>query len=133
MISPKTPIVSLFSILLSCAAAVTLGGCFQSAAEGAVVGGTIGAGTGAIIGSPSGNAGYGAAIGGTAGAVTGAVIGSGKDATKKTSEKEQQDFMRRQAEAMRKQQDELDDLRRQRYHDDYLRQQYGVDEAERAE
>jgi|694.fasta_scaffold78080_2 osmotically inducible lipoprotein OsmB len=123
----------LRSTFLTVAAALLIAGCFQSPTEGAVVGGAIGAGTGAAIGSASGNAGYGAAIGGTAGAVAGAAIGSGKDDTKKASEKEQQDFMRRQAEAMQKQQDELDDLRRQRYHDEYLRQEYEVGEAERAE
>ena len=42
--------------------------------------------------------------------------------------KEQEQFMKDQAAAMQKQQDELDDLRRQRYQDGYLRQRYDVDE-----
>ena len=46
----------------------------------------------------------------------------------KASVKEQEQFMKDQAAAMQKQQDELDDLRRQRYHDGYLRQRYDVDE-----
>lgn len=41
--------------------------------------------------------------------------------------KEQDAFMVRQAEAMKKQQQELDDLKRQRYHDGYLRERYDVD------
>ena len=128
----KSPF-SLRSAFLPVAAALLIAGCSQSSTEGAVVGGAIGAGTGAAIGSASGNAGWGAAVGATSGAVAGAAIGSGKDDTKKASEKEQENFMRRQAEAMQKQQEELDDLRRQRYHDEYLRQEYDVGEAERAE
>jgi uncharacterized protein YcfJ len=45
-------------------------------AGGALAGGAIGAGTGAIIGSASGHAGEGALIGGTIGAATGAIVGN---------------------------------------------------------
>ena len=48
-------------------------------AVGAVAGGAIGAGTGAIIGSTSGNAGEGALIGGAIGALSGAIIGNSID------------------------------------------------------
>ncbi len=45
------------------------------AAEGAVLGGALGAGTGAIIGHQSGHGGEGAAIGAGLGALTGAIMG----------------------------------------------------------
>lgn len=102
-------------------------GCSQSTAEGAAIGGAVGAGTGALVGSASGHAGEGAALGATTGALGGAVIGasSDKNDAKKATEKEQKQFMELQAEKMRKQQDELDDLRRQRYHDAYFSDRYG--------
>jgi hypothetical protein len=48
-------------------------------ASGALVGGGLGAATGAIIGSATGHAGTGALIGGGLGAVTGGVIGHAMD------------------------------------------------------
>jgi hypothetical protein len=48
-------------------------------AGGALAGGAIGAGSGAIIGSASGHAGEGALIGGAIGAVTGGLIGHSMD------------------------------------------------------
>ena len=50
-------------------------------ATGALAGGAIGAGTGAIIGSQSRHAGEGALIGGAIGALTGGLIGHGIDST----------------------------------------------------
>ncbi|MBI4830519.1 MAG: cell envelope biogenesis protein OmpA [Candidatus Lindowbacteria bacterium] len=47
--------------------------------QGAVAGGAIGAGTGAIIGHQSGHTGEGAVIGGAIGAVSGGLIGHGID------------------------------------------------------
>ena len=48
-------------------------------ATGALAGGALGAGTGALIGSMKGQAGAGAAIGGLLGAVAGGLIGHGMD------------------------------------------------------
>lgn len=48
-------------------------------ATGALAGGALGAGTGAIIGSQSGHAGEGALIGGALGALTGGIIGRSMD------------------------------------------------------
>ncbi len=61
--------------------AATLGlGCeTTSTQEGAVVGGMLGAGTGAIIGHQTGHQGEGALIGAAAGALTGALIGDQVD------------------------------------------------------
>jgi len=47
--------------------------------DGAVVGGLLGAGAGAIIGNQSGHAGEGALIGAGAGALTGALVGDHVD------------------------------------------------------
>ena len=62
------------SVLLIFALAA-LTGC-TTTQKGTVVGGAVGAGTGAIIGHQSGNAGTGALIGGAAGAIGGALIGN---------------------------------------------------------
>jgi osmotically inducible lipoprotein OsmB len=51
---------------------LALAACGQTPGERAVSGGLLGAGTGAAVGSFSGNAGAGALIGGAAGAVGGA-------------------------------------------------------------
>lgn len=48
-------------------------------ASGALIGGALGAGTGAIIGSHGGHAGSGAVIGGALGALTGGIIGNAMD------------------------------------------------------
>lgn len=67
------------------ATALTLTGCqtpdgrTDRAATGALAGGAIGAGTGAIIGSASHHAGAGAIIGGVVGALTGTIIGGAMD------------------------------------------------------
>lgn len=47
--------------------------------DGAVVGGALGAGAGAIIGNQSGHTGEGALIGAAAGALTGAIVGDQVD------------------------------------------------------
>jgi len=49
--------------------------------QGAVVGGLVGAGTGAVVGHALGNTGAGAAIGAGVGALTGAAIGNSQDQT----------------------------------------------------
>lgn len=67
----------VFAITL--AALVVTAGCATRAQEGALIGGAVGAGAGALIGNQSGHAGEGALIGGAAGAVGGAVIGNQTD------------------------------------------------------
>jgi uncharacterized protein YcfJ len=47
--------------------------------RGAIIGGAVGAGTGAIIGHQSGHAGTGALIGGASGALIGGAVGKNKD------------------------------------------------------
>jgi YMGG-like Gly-zipper len=64
-------------------AAITLSNCSgptgPDTQRGAVVGGLLGAGAGAIIGNQSGHAGEGALIGAGAGALGGAAIGNARD------------------------------------------------------
>lgn len=61
--------------------AAALAGCatMTPTQGGALTGGAIGAGTGALIGSTSGHAGEGALIGAGVGALSGALIGDGID------------------------------------------------------
>ena len=57
-------------------------GCDSDAGNGALIGGGVGAGTGAIIGHQSGKTGQGALIGGAIGAGTGYLIGNAQDKKK---------------------------------------------------
>jgi hypothetical protein len=57
-----------------------LGGCYSHAASGAVGGGLLGAGAGALIGHAAGDSGAGALIGAGAGAALGGLLGNALDA-----------------------------------------------------
>lgn len=75
------------------ASSLVLAGCGTTTGDRTVSGGLLGAGTGALIGSLSGDAGKGAIIGGLAGATLGALtdpcdIDLGKPPWKNRSEKE---------------------------------------------
>jgi len=68
------------SLLISfCLALTSCSAKFGNLEKGALAGATLGAGTGAIIGSQSGNAGPGVAIGAGLGALAGAVLGQRVD------------------------------------------------------
>jgi outer membrane lipoprotein SlyB len=67
------------ALLIVAAGCYTPEGREDRTATGALAGGAIGAGTGAIIGSQSGHAGTGALIGGMIGALTGGIIGNAMD------------------------------------------------------
>ncbi len=71
-----------FLSLSALATVLTMSGCAMDdhTGQGALFGGALGAGTGAIIGHAAGNTGAGAAIGAGVGALTGASIGSERDA-----------------------------------------------------
>ncbi len=76
---PMKPIV--FFTLSALAAVLASAGCAtDNTSQGALFGGALGAGTGAIIGHAAGNTGAGAAIGAGVGALSGAAISSEKDA-----------------------------------------------------
>ena len=84
----------------------------NSTGKGALAGGAIGAGTGAIIGNQTGHPGAGVAIGGGIGAVTGALIGNtmdSQDADRARVEEQQ----RRQQQEINRQRQEIDRLKRQ--------------------
>lgn len=121
----RSPILILKTVALVCL--ISTGGCGTRNAgltTGAIAGTAIGAGTGAAIGNQSGNAGTGAAIGGATGAAIGAVVGSELD--KPSPETKVEDAMiAKQKKLIAEQQRELDDLRRQKFHDDYFRDRYG--------
>ena len=68
----------LMAVVLA-AGALAAGGCATKTGTGALAGGGIGAGVGALVGHATGNAGAGAAIGGALGAGTGALIGGAAD------------------------------------------------------
>ena len=73
-----------FKQLFSAAAGLLLAGVIgcsdlSTTQKGALTGGAVGAGTGAIIGNQSGHPGAGTAIGAGVGAITGGLIGRGID------------------------------------------------------
>lgn len=66
------------------AAALLVAGCNTTPTQdGAILGGALGAGTGAIIGHQSGHQGEGALIGAGVGAITGALVGDQVDERRK--------------------------------------------------
>jgi uncharacterized protein YcfJ len=68
--------------ILALAGAFALSSCADqgpNTQRGAVTGGLLGAGAGAIIGNQSGHAGQGALIGGASGALIGGAYGKSKD------------------------------------------------------
>ena len=74
---------STFLAFVTAITAMTLSNCAAPAGpntqKGAVAGGLLGAGAGAIIGHQSGHAGEGALIGAAAGGTAGAVYGNSRD------------------------------------------------------
>ena len=101
--------------------AILLGGCAAPLSErekGALGGGALGAGAGAIIGSAMGDhrAGKGALIGGALGALGGAAVGD-----QMQGQRQRQDVQASEVEQQRleieRQRRELEDLRRDRYGD----------------
>ena len=75
----RQTVVATAAAMLIVAGCTTPEGQPDRTATGALTGGAIGAGTGAIIGSASGRAGAGALIGGAIGALTGGIIGNAMD------------------------------------------------------
>ena len=65
---------------------------------GALGGGALGAGAGALIGNQSGNAGAGAAIGGALGVLGGAVVGDQLEAQDQRTTAQEEELARQRAE-----------------------------------
>ncbi len=68
-------------VLLTCGCAS-----MNNTERGALGGGAVGAGAGALIGSTTGNAGAGALIGGAGGALLGGLVGNSADKTERRAE-----------------------------------------------
>ena len=116
-----SPLVALLSVI-----AISSVGCVPRnnyTTTGAVAGTVVGGGAGAAIGSASGNTGTGAAVGAAVGALSGAAIGDVRDDAEDAT-KQQDAFIKRQELERQKQEPELQDLRRQKYHDDYFKSRY---------
>ena len=97
------------------ALAVIVSGCSQPLStreKGTLVGGGLGAATGAIIGAAVGNPGAGAAIGGALGAGTGALVGDQLQ-KRDVQEAEQQHELDRQEREIERQRTELKRLEHQ--------------------
>ena len=80
--------------------------------KGAIAGGAIGTGLGAIVGHAVGSTGAGMAIGGGAGLLTGGLIGDSLDSQDQAT-KAQEEKLRRQDQELRRQRRELDELKKQ--------------------
>jgi osmotically inducible lipoprotein OsmB len=77
----KRNIASMIALFVALSAAITIIGCATTPVQqGALMGGALGAGAGAIIGNQvHGQGGSGALIGAAAGALTGAIVGDQVD------------------------------------------------------
>src|SRR6266851_8965021 len=101
-------LVMLISILV-------LGGCSQPLStreKGTLVGGGLGAASGAIIGSAVGSPGAGAAIGGAMGALSGGLIGDQLQGLKYRAARQQSQISRQNRELQRQRRD-IEKLKRQ--------------------
>ncbi len=98
----RIALVLLVTVTFLTACEETKGVLGDKRTQGALLGGAIGAGTGAIIGSQTGHTGAGTAIGAGIGALTGALIGH-------VLEKQEQELKRIEAESYRRDQ-ELQDM-----------------------
>ncbi|MEA2625771.1 MAG: Glycine zipper [Candidatus Binatota bacterium] len=76
--------ITLGSMAMTLLLAACASGPLTGREKGALAGGALGAGTGAIIGHQSGHKGKGAVIGGAAGALGGAIIGDQMDAQRRS-------------------------------------------------
>ena len=101
---PWTVALVCLPLLAGCAS-----GGLSKRETGALGGGALGAGAGALIGHATGHTAGGAAIGGALGALTGAVVGDQIQAQDNRSES--------QDEELRRQRQEIDNLKRQQSRD----------------
>lgn len=106
-----------------CAATLAVMGCSSNPTpeSGAVVGGVSGGAVGAIVGHDLGNTGAGTVIGAATGAGVGAVVGSQNNDKQQIIEK-QQDIIANQQKEIRRQGNDLTQIKRQQYWDERLKQ-----------
>lgn len=113
---------ALRRLVFSCGLVISMSGCstWSSTEQGAVAGGLVGAGTGAVVGEQLGSAGAGAAIGAGTGAVVGGAVGQSKlDAEERFQA--QRETIARQRATIERQNREIQDLKRQQYYNERLR------------
>lgn len=91
--------------------------------KGTLLGGGLGAGAGALVGSQLGSPGAGAAIGGALGAGAGALTGHQMQQQERT-QYEQQYYLEQQQRELERQRRELEDLERRQREDGYYRDDY---------
>lgn len=106
---------SVATVTILCTALVLLTSCAQPLSKrekGALVGGGLGAATGAIIGAAVGNPGAGAAIGGALGAGSGALVGDQLQKRENVATEQQRQIEEQQRELARNRQ-LLEELKRQ--------------------
>jgi hypothetical protein len=123
---PLNALSLTLAVLGSVGAAISLSACgpgHEGATAGTLAGAAVGAGAGTAIGNASGHAGTGAAIGGVTGAAIGATLGDTADQSAART-KEMDEFMIRQEQEKQKQEKELEDLKRQQFHDGYYKYRY---------
>lgn len=84
--------------------------------DGMLLGGVLGAGTGAVVGNQFGSPATGTIIGGVGGATMGSIVGSAQDRSE-ARRAQQRRVLERQAVELKRQQDEMSSLRRQEYYD----------------
>lgn len=110
--------------MLALASVVFLSACasggLTAREKGALGGGALGAGAGAIIGHQTGSAGAGAAIGGALGALGGALVGDQVEAQGQRSTQLESTSVEHRRELERQRQ-EIEELKRDRRDDDYER------------
>ena len=108
---------------------ITISACSFSSntAEGVAVGGVVGAGGGAVIGAQSGNAAQGVAAGAAAGSMIGGLAGATVDAAEqeKVNQEKRDQLLEFQKREFDRQHREVEDLRRQQYHDREFKRKYG--------
>lgn len=112
------------SLIVLLSASLLISACSESKGlsgreTGALGGGALGAGLGAIIGHATGRTGEGIAIGAGTGALAGGLLGNNSDVEDERY-KSQDEALRRQEEELRRQRREIQELRGN-YSDDYDR------------
>jgi hypothetical protein len=119
------PLKTLITVA-ALAAALSLNACgpgHEGATAGTLVGSGVGAGAGTAIGNASGNTATGAAVGAITGAAIGAAVGDTADQSGART-KEMDEFILRQQQEKERQEKELQDLKRQQFHDGYYKHRY---------
>ena len=107
-----------FFLYLSLSVVLLIAGCapLSESEQGAVTGGVVGAGVGAVAGDSFGKGGEGAVVGGATGALVGHALVEDQKYRERMSD-EQKALLDKQKKRLDKQSREIEDLERQKYYD----------------